>query len=93
MILDPSKNYFDGPIAIPIFGEPDEEGARPLLGWRSGYHVNATAAGMAAADLSAWVIEPDTPSQVYAGASTVFLKFADEAEALAAIPAEFWVEG
>jgi len=92
MILDPSKNHFDGPIAVPIYGEPDEDGVAPVVGWREGYHVNATPAGAAAADFSAWVIEPATPSQVYAGAETVFLRFADEAEALAAIPALFWVE-
>jgi hypothetical protein len=92
MILDPSKNHFDGPVAVPIYGEPDEDGLAPVVGFRAGYHVNATAAGMAAADLSAFVIEPATPSQVYAGAATVFLFFDDEAAALAAIPSQFWAD-
>ena len=90
MTLDPSKNHFDGPIAVPIYGEPDENGQAQVVGWRDGYHVNATAAGMASADLASFVIAPATPSRVYAGAETVFLFFNDEAEARAVIPAQFW---
>lgn len=89
MILDPQKNHFDGPISIPIYGEADEDGVIPVVGYRDGFHVNATDLGMAVADFSAFVIEPKSPDQVYAGA-THFLKFADEAEAIEAIPAEFW---
>lgn len=89
--LDPSKNYFDGPISIPRFSEPDAEGMRTLLGYVPGYHVNATALGWAALDLSAYLVtpEPVTPTQVYAGGETYCLKFADEAEAQAVL-ADFY---
>jgi len=89
MTLDPARNHFDGPIGIPVLSEPDKEGFRTLLGYRKGYHVNATELGMAVADFTAYQIEPETPNQVYGG-TTYFLKFADEAEAQAVIPAEFW---
>lgn len=75
MTLDPAKNHFDGPVQV--------EGV-------DGYHVNATALGWAVADLSAFQVEPTNPRQVYAGGGTWFLKFADEAEAQAVIPADYW---
>ena len=89
MTLDPGKNHFDGPIGIPVLSEPDKEGFRTLEGYVPGYHVNATELGWQVADFTAYQIEPETPNQVYGG-TTYFLKFADEAEAQAVIPAEFW---
>ena len=89
MTLDPAKNYFDGPIGIPVLSEPDAEGFRTLLGYVPGYHVNATELGWQVADFTPYVVEPTNPRQVYGG-QTYFLKFADEAEAQAVIPAEFW---
>lgn len=91
MTLDPSKNHFDGPIAIPLYGDPDEDGVRPVTGYAPGYHVNASPLGWAALDLTAFLIIPTNPRQVYAGGETFCLRFADETEAREVL-ADFWTE-
>jgi hypothetical protein len=55
----------------------------------TGYHLNV--APEIAAGLDAWRIEPTSPERVFAGAETVFLRFADEAEARSALGA-YWTE-
>jgi hypothetical protein len=55
----------------------------------TGYHLNV--APDIATGLDAWRIEPTSPERVFAGAETVFLKFADEAEARAMLGA-YWME-
>lgn len=93
MTLDPGKNYFDGPIAIALYSEPDENGERTLTGYAPGYHVNATPLGLAAVDLSAYLLgpQPSTPSQIYAGGQTYCLWFEDEATARSVLAA-YWPE-
>jgi hypothetical protein len=93
MSLDPGKNYFDGPIAIALYSEPDAEGVRTLLGYKPGCHVNATPLGWAALDLTAYLLDPqpETPSQVYAGGQTYCLWFATESAAKAVL-ADYWID-
>lgn len=55
----------------------------------TGYHLNV--APEVAAGLDAWRVYPTSPQRVFAGAETVFLRFADEAEARDALPG-YWVE-
>lgn len=55
----------------------------------AGYHLNV--APEISTGLDAWRVYPTTPQQVFAGAETVFLKFADEAEARNALPG-YWIE-
>ena len=80
----------DGPIAIPILGEPDAEGARELLGYVPGYHMNV-APQCYAETMSAYRVEPDSPHRVFAGAECVFLAFPDEATARAHLSA-YWID-
>lgn len=54
-----------------------------------GYHLNI--APEIAAGLDAWRVYPTTPQQVFAGAETVFLRFADEAEARSVLGG-YWIE-
>lgn len=93
MSLDPSKNYFDGPITIPVYGEPDADGVRPVIGQRPGCHINATPLGWAALDLSAYLLDPQpqTPTQIYAGGQTYCLWWENEATARAVL-ADYWPE-
>lgn len=55
----------------------------------TGYHLNV--APEIAAGLDAWRVYPTTPQQVFAGAETVFLRFADEAEARSVLSG-YWIE-
>lgn len=55
----------------------------------TGYHLNV--APEIAAGLDAWRVTPRNPRRVFAGADTVFLRFADEAEARVAL-GEYWIE-
>ena len=55
----------------------------------TGYHLNI--APEIAAGLDAWRVYPTSPERVFAGAETVFLRFADEAEARSALGA-YWAE-
>lgn len=56
-----------------------------------GYHLNV-AAELATDALAAYRVTPKTPSRVFVGADTAFLRFASEAEARAALGA-YWNEG
>ena len=64
------------------------DGPIPINGV-TGYHLNV--APEIAAGLDTWRIEPTSPERVFAGAETVFLKFADEAEARSML-ADYWTE-
>jgi len=55
----------------------------------TGYHLNV--APEVAAGLDAWRVEPTAPQRVFAGAETVFLRFADEAEAIEVLSA-YWTD-
>lgn len=95
-------SVIDGPLSIPILGAPEIDpvtGAtfRPVVGQRPGYHLNV-ARRIVTPALAAFEVtpEPDTPLVIWAGDErgpdgryqlTAFLRFADEAEALAAMGA------
>ena len=75
-------------ILIPTYGEPDQDGVRPVTGYVPGYHVNTTTADLAEhPELEAFRVFPSQMRRVFAGDDpenpqwTVALKFADEAEA------------
>lgn len=70
-----NQALIDGPISI--------EGV-------DGYHLNV-APEVYSEDLAAFVMTPANPRRVFAGAETVFLRFADEAEARAALPG-YWTD-
>lgn len=57
------------------------DGPVPVLD-AAGYHVNI-APQVYAAELAPYRVTPTSPERVFAGAETVFLRFADEAEARA----------
>lgn len=88
-----NASLIDGPVSIPIFGPPmlNEEGreAPNVIGYVAGYHLNV--APEVAEGLEAYEAVPRNPRRVFAGADTVFLRFADEAEARAALGA-YWIE-
>jgi hypothetical protein len=86
--------FIDGPIPIVIYGEPyaDVDGykVRDVVGYVPGYHVNI-AHQVFTPELEPYAMTPSLPRRVFAGAETVFLKFADEAEARSALGA-YWME-
>lgn len=87
------QSLIDGPVSVAIYGEPyaDAEGfeVRDVVGYEPGYHLNV--APEIAAGLDAWRVYPTSPERVFAGAETVFLKFANETEARSALP-DYWME-
>jgi hypothetical protein len=85
-----NTSLIDGPVLIPILSEPDAEGMQTLLGYVNGYHLNV-APQVYTAELAPYVVTPTLPRRVFAGAETVFLKFADEAEACSVLGA-YWME-
>ena len=89
-----NASLLDGPVPIPIYGDEitDDEGNtyRSVVGYEPGYHVNV-ASQVYTAELAPYVVTPTLPRRVFAGAETVFLKFADEAEARSALGA-YWME-
>lgn len=88
-----NASLIDGPVQIAIFGPPyaNEEGSnlRDVVGYVDGYHLNVPPE--VGAGLEAYQTFPRNPRRVFAGAETVFLRFADEAEARAALGA-YWIE-
>ena len=84
----------DGPVPIAIHGEPitDDEGHiyRPVVGYEPGYHVNVAPEVYTPA-LEPYRTAPRNPRRVFAGAETVFLRFAGEAEARANL-GQHWME-
>jgi hypothetical protein len=68
-------SLIDGPI--PIFDV-------------TGYHLNI-APQVYTAELEQYAVTPTVPRRVFAGAETVFLRFADEAEARSVLGA-YWIE-
>jgi hypothetical protein len=89
-----NASLIDGPVPIAIYGDPITEDAghtyRPVIGYVSGYHVNVAPEVYTDA-LAPYRTTPRQPRRVFAGAETVFLKFADEAEARNMLGA-YWME-
>jgi hypothetical protein len=56
----------------------------------AGYHFNIAPQVMTP-ELELYRVTPTSPERVFAGAETVFLKFADEAEARSVLGA-YWME-
>lgn len=83
-----NASLIDGPITIYTYGQPDEEGVRPVTGTVPGYHLNI-APEIMTNELEQFRIVPETPSQSFAGAETVFLKFTNEAQAKSNL-AQYW---
>lgn len=85
-----NPSQIDGPFAIPATF--DEDGT-PLT-YRPGYHLNIDPALMGE-ELEPYQVpppKPRTPSRVFAGQETIFLHFADEAEALSSALGAHWLE-
>ena len=81
-------DVIDGPILTYQFLGLDEDG-NPQFGEQlPAYNLNI-APSIYTPALEAYRIEPQIPKRVFAGAQTVFLTFADEAEAIAAL-GEYW---
>jgi hypothetical protein len=84
----------DGPVSIAIYGDPITEDAghtyRPVIGYVDGYHVNV-APQVYTAEMEPYAVTPTVPRRVFAGAETVFLRFADEAKARSVLGA-YWME-
>ena len=85
-----NQSLIDGPISIAIFGDPDEEGVRPVTGYVEGYHLNVSPQ-VYTDELEPYRATPRNPRRVFAGAETIYLKFADEAEARLVLGA-YWTE-
>jgi hypothetical protein len=81
----------DGPITVYTYGEPDADGIRQVTGTIPGYHINI-APWLMTDELAVYAVEPQNPMRVFAGGSTGFLKFPDEATARALL-ADYWIEG
>ena len=98
MTIRPNASVVLGPIAVPIYGAPvtvDGITTRPVTGYVSGSHWNIARTRLTPA-LEAYEVtpDPDTPAVIWAGdvrmpdgawRDTAFLKFADDASALAAL--------
>lgn len=85
-----NASQVNGPLNIPIYGPPAEDGSLPIIGEVPGYHLNACPS-LASDALAPYVVEPQAPVNVWAGAPTLFLKFPDEATAKSAL-ADYWIE-
>lgn len=94
-----NKSIIDGPLQIPIFGDPQPvtllKGEKdvgdtfcPVTGYREGYHLNMPADAVPEA-AKPYLVDPAEPARVLAGTDTAFLKFPDEATARTVL-AEFW---
>ncbi len=80
----------DGPITVYTYGEPDEDGVRPVTGTVSGYHINV-ASHLVVGDVAAYSLIPENPARIFAGGSTGWLRFPDEATAKLLL-ADYWLE-
>jgi hypothetical protein len=89
-----NPSLLDGPVTIYTYGpeQTDAEGItfRPVTGTIPGYHLNV-APQVFTPDLTPFRVFPDSPERQFAGADTVFLAFADEAEAREHLGV-FWIE-
>lgn len=90
------RGQIDGPFDVPIYGVPDEDGVPTIIGSEPGYHLNIAPALMDEA-LSPFIVSPTQPARVWAGDTspwplTIFLRFADEAEARASSLGINWVD-
>ncbi|WP_040308692.1 hypothetical protein [Asticcacaulis biprosthecium] len=83
-----NPSVMDGPVAVPMSWGPeriDEESGetvRDVTAWAPGYHLNVAPSAIEGREIPEGVrVYPESPSQAFAGADTVFLRFADEAAA------------
>ena len=92
-----NPSLVDGPISIPIYGEPDADGVRPVTGYVPGVHFNIARSALTEG-LAPYEVTPDpsTPVRIWAGDTrrpdgtwglTAFLKFETLAQAEAALTA------
>jgi hypothetical protein len=98
MTIRPNTSLVLGPISVPIYGDPvtvDGITSRPVTGYVPGSHWNIARTRLTPA-LEAYEVtpDPDTPIVIWAGdvrlpdgawRDTAFLKFASDAQALAAL--------
>ena len=80
----------DGPITVYTYGEPDADGVRPVTGTIDGYHINV-APHLVTEELAVYAVVPENPARIFAGGSTGWLKFPDEATARALL-ADYWID-
>ena len=80
----------DGPITVYTYGEPDADGVRPVTGTIDGYHINV-APHLVTEELAVYAVVPENPARIFAGGSTGWLKFPDEATAKLLL-ADYWIE-
>lgn len=89
-----NQSLLDGPVPIAIYGDPitDDEGHthRPVIGYVDGYHLNVSPSVYTEV-LEPYRTTPRNPRRAFAGAETVFLVFANEAEARLML-ADYWTE-
>lgn len=89
-----NPSFIDGPLTIYTYGPPDADGIMPVTGTVAGYHLNA-APSLNSAALAPYLQAPVTPTRVWAGDtpvwSTIFLKFASEAQARSVLP-DVWID-
>jgi len=88
------SSVIDGPVTIYTYG-PEETNAegltfRPVTGTIPGYHLNV-APQVFTDVLTPLRVFPNSPERQFAGADTVFLAFADEAQAREHL-AVWWIE-
>jgi hypothetical protein len=84
------SSLIDGPITVYTYGEPDADGVRPVTGTVPGYHLNI-APWLMTDELAVYSVVPQAPARIFAGGSTGFLKFPDEATAKALL-ADYWIK-
>jgi hypothetical protein len=89
-----NQSLINGPVPIAIYGDQttDDEGNayKPVIGYVEGYHLNIAPQVYRDA-LEQYRATPRNPRRVFAGAETVFLQFANEAEARLML-ADYWTE-
>jgi hypothetical protein len=90
-LIDPGPNQAG--IQVPILGTPtvvNGVSVPTILGMESGYHLNCAQSVLDATPAAApYVVVPQSPVCVWAGAVTVFLKFPDAATAQSVL-ANYW---
>lgn len=78
-------------VEVPTYGEPvGDPPVAPVTGYEEGLHLNIPASFVTPA-MEDFLVEPETPVAVIAGAATAYLLFEDEAEAREICP-HLWLE-